>query len=152
MTNEPSNHIDPAVSWTDEATITLESASPFNAGASERSRPLCPSMNAAPILWSGANRFGRKARVGDGGALGGPGWSGAGVAAVRMSLPDTPGNERMHWLSQLKSYTTHHLSVGVGRSVALSNTHMLLNTHTHTHTRTRTHLGPVAPSNVTYYT
>ena len=45
----------------------------------------------------------------------------------------TPGNERMHRLSRLKSYTTHHLSVGVGRSVALSNTHMLLNTHTHTH-------------------
>ena len=70
------------------------------------------------------------------------------MAAVRMSLLDTPGNERMHRLSWLKSYTTHHLSVGVGRSVALSNTHMLLNTHT----RTRTHLGPVAPSNVTYYT
>ena len=50
------------------------------------------------------------------------------MAAVRMSLPDTPGNERMHRLSRLKSYTTHHLSVGVGRSVALSNTH----THTHT--------------------
>ena len=49
-----------------------------------------------------------------------------------------------------QSYTTQHLSIGVGRSVALSNTHMLLNTHTHTHTRT--HLGPVAPSNVTYYT
>ena len=92
-------------------------------------------MNAAPILWSGADRFGREARAGDGGALGGPGWSGAGVAAVRMSLPDTPGNERMHRLSRLKSYTTHHLSVGVGRSVALSNTHMLLNTHTHTHTQ-----------------
>ena len=136
MTNEPSNHIDPTVSWTDEATITLESASPFNAGAIERSRPLCPGMNAAPILWSGADRFGREARAGDGGALGGPGWSGAGVAAVRMSLPDTPGNERMHRLSRLKSYTTQHLSVGVGRSVALSNTHMLLNTHTHTHTHT----------------
>ena len=36
-------------------------------------------MNAAPILWSGADRFGREARAGDGGALGGPGWSGAGV-------------------------------------------------------------------------
>ena len=81
MTNEPSNHIDPAVSWTDEATITLESASPFNAGASERSRLLCPGMNAAPILWSGADGFGREARGGDGGALGGLGWSGAGVAA-----------------------------------------------------------------------
>ena len=92
-------------------------------------------MNAAPILWSGADRFGREARAGDGGALGGPGWSGVGVAAVRMFLPDTPGNERMHRLSRLKSYTTHHLSVGVGRSVALSNTHMLLNTHTHTHTQ-----------------
>src|SRR3954469_6611761 len=69
----------------------------------------------------------------DGGALGGPGWSGAGVAAVRMSLLDTPGNERMHRLSRLKSYTTQHLSVGVGRSVALSNTHMVLNTHTGTH-------------------
>ena len=135
MTNEPSNHIDPAVSWTDEATITLESASPFNAGASERSCPLCPGMNAAPILWSGADRFGREACAGDGGALGGPGWSGAGVAAVHMSLPNTPGNERMHRLSRLKSYTTHHLSVGVGRSVALSNTHMLLNTHMHTHTQ-----------------
>ena len=107
-------------------------------------------MNAAPILWSGADRFGREARAGDGGALGGPSWSGAGVAVVRMSLPDMPGKERMHRLSRLKSYTTQHLSVGVGRSVALSNTHMLLNTHTHT--RTRTHLGPVAPSNVTYYT
>ena len=72
MTNEPSNHIDPAISWTDEATITLESASPFNAGAGERSRPLCPGMNAASILWSGTNRFGREARAGDGGALGGP--------------------------------------------------------------------------------
>ena len=58
------------------------------------------------------------------------------MAAVRMSLPDTPENERMHRLSRLKSYTTHHISVGVGRSVALSNTHMLLNTHTHTHART----------------
>ena len=105
-------------------------------------------MNAAPILWSGANHFGREARASDGGALGGPGWSGAGVAAIRMSLPDMPGNERMHRLSRLRSYTTQHLSVGVGRSIALSNTHMLLNTHT----RTRTHLGPVAPSNVTYYT
>ena len=96
-------------------------------------------MNVTPILWSGADRFWREARTGDG----------AGVAAVHMSLPDTPGNERMHRLSVLKSYyTTQHLSVGVGRSVALSNTHMLLNTHTHT--RARTHLGPVAPSNVTY--
>ena len=93
MTNEPSNHIDPTVSWTDEATITLESASPFNAGASERSRPLCPGMNATPILWSDADRFGREARAGDGGALGGPGWSGAGVAAVRLSLPDARKRE-----------------------------------------------------------
>ena len=96
-------------------------------------------MNAAPIIWSGTDRFGREASAGDGGALGGPGWLGAGVAAVRMSLPDTPGNERMHRLSRLKSYTTHHLSVGVGRSVALSNRHMLLNTHTHTHTHTQVH-------------
>ena len=92
-------------------------------------------MNAALTLLSGGDRFGREARAGNGGALGGPGWSGAGVAAVRMSLPDTPGNERMHRLSRLKSYTTQHLFVGVGRSVALSNTHMLLNTHTHTHTQ-----------------
>ena len=92
MTNEPSNHIDPTVSWTDEAmTITLESASPFNAGASERSRPLYPSMNAAQILWSGADRFGREARAGDGGALGGPGWSGAGVAAIPIGRPETRG-------------------------------------------------------------
>ena len=93
MTNEPSNHIDPAVSWTDEATIALESASPFNAGASERSRPLCPGMNAAPIL-SSADRFRREARAGDGGALGGPGWSGAGVAAVPpvpTERPETRG-------------------------------------------------------------
>ena len=103
-------------------------------------------MNVAPILWSGADRFGRETRAGDGGALGGLGWSGAGMAAVRMSLPNTPINERMHRLSRLKAYTTQHLSVGVGRSFPLSNTHMLLNTHTHTH------LGPVAPSNVTYYT
>ena len=80
--------------------------------------------------------------------MGGPGWSRAGVAAVHMSLPDTPENERMHRLSRLKLYITHDLSVGVGRYVVLSNTHILLNTHTHT----RTHLGPVAPSNVTYYT
>ena len=63
MTNEPSNHIDPAVSWTDEATITLESASPFNAGANERLRPLCPGMNVAPILWSGTDRFVQEART-----------------------------------------------------------------------------------------
>ena len=80
-------------------------------------------MNGAPILWSGIDRFGREARAGDGGALGGPGWSGAAVVAVCMSLPDMPGNERMHRLSRLKLYTTQHLSVGVGRSVALSNTH-----------------------------
>ena len=91
MTNEPSNHIDPAVSWTDEATITLESAFPFNAGASEKSRPLCPGMNAAPILWSGADRFGREARIGDEGALGGPAWLGAGVAAVPTGCPETRG-------------------------------------------------------------
>ena len=137
MKNEPSNHIDPAVSWTDEATIPLESASPFNAGASERSHPLYPGMNATPILRSGANCFGWEARAGDGGALGGPGWSGAGVAGVRMSLPDTPGNERMHRLSRLKSYSTQHLSVGVGRSVALSNTHTCC--YTHTHARTHMH-------------
>ena len=91
MTNEPSNHKDPAVSWTDEATITLESASPFNAGASERSRPLYPGMNAAPILWSGADRFGREARAGDGGALGGLGWSGAGMTAVPNEILETRG-------------------------------------------------------------
>ena len=71
-------------------------------------------MNAAPILWSGADRFGSEVHAGDGGALGGPGWSGAGMAAVRMSLPDMPGNERMHQLLRLKSYTTQHLSIGVG--------------------------------------
>ena len=95
-------------------------------------------MNAAPVLWSGTDYFEREARAGDGGALGGPGWSGAGVATIRMSLPDTPGNERMHRLSRLKSYTTHHIFVGVGRSIAFSNTHMLLNTHTHTHMHTHT--------------
>ena len=66
----------------DEATITLESASPFNVGASERSRPLCSGMNAALILWSSADRFGGKRARAMEGALGGPGWSGAGVAAV----------------------------------------------------------------------
>ena len=129
MTNEPSNHIDPAVSWTDEATITLESASPFNAGASERSRPLFPGMNAASILWSGADYFGWEAPMGDEGSLGGLGWSRAGVVAI---LPLTTGHRKREGAPTLvaKSYTTHHLSVGVGRCVALSNTHMLLNTHT----------------------
>ena len=75
----------------EEATITLESASPFNAGASERSRPFCPGMNAALILWSGPDRFGREVRAGDGGALGWPGWSGAGVAAVPTGRPETRG-------------------------------------------------------------
>ena len=92
MTNESSNHIDPVVSWTDKATITLEFASPFNAGASERSRLLCLGMNAAPILWSGANHFGPEVRAGDGGALGGPGWSGAAVVAV---LPVPTGRPEM---------------------------------------------------------
>ena len=50
-------------------------------------------MNAAPILWSGADRFGREARAGDGGALGGLGWTGAGVAAIRLSLPDARKRE-----------------------------------------------------------
>ena len=135
MTNEPSNHIDPAVSWTDEATITLESASPFNTGASERSRPLCPGMNAAPILWSGADHFGREARAAMEGL-----WVGQAGQERAWQLSACPyrtsGNERMHRLSRLKSYTTHHLSVGVGRSVALSNTHMLLNTHIRARTRT----------------
>ena len=93
MTNEPSNHIDPAASWTDEATITLESASPFSAGASERSRLLCPGMNAAPIVWSGVDCFGGEARAGNGGALGGPDWSGVGVAVVRLSLLDARKRE-----------------------------------------------------------
>ena len=138
MTNEPSNHIDPAVNWTDKATITLESASPFNAGTSERSRPLCPGMNAAPILWSGADRFRRK-RVRAMEGL----WVGQAGQERAWQLSACPYrtlvNERMHRLLRLKSYTTHHLSVGVGRSVALSNTHMLLNTHTHTHTHTQVH-------------
>ena len=95
-------------------------------------------MNAAPILWSGADRFGREARAGDGGALGGPGWSGAGVAAVRLSRPDARKREDAPTLAA-KSYTTHHLSIGVGRCVALSNTNTLLNTHTHTHTHTQVH-------------
>ena len=59
MTNEPSNHIDPAVSWMDEATITLESAF-FNASASVRSHLLCPGMNATSILWSRATVSGGK--------------------------------------------------------------------------------------------
>ena len=67
--------------------------------------------------------------------------------AWQLSRPDIRKREDAPTLVA-KSYTTHHLSIGVGRCVALSNTHMLLNTHTHTHT----HLGPVAPSNVTYYT
>ena len=91
MTNELSNHIDPAVSSTDEVTITLESASAFNAGASERSHPFCLGMNAAPILWSGADNFGQETRAGDGGALGGPGWPGAGVAVVPPGRPETRG-------------------------------------------------------------
>ena len=93
-------------------------------------------MNAAPILWSGTDRFGWEARAGDGGALGGPGWSGAGVAAVRLSRPDAWKREDAPNLAA-KSYNTHHISIGVGRCVALSNTHMLLNTHTHTHTKVK---------------
>ena len=88
-------------------------------------------MNAAPILLSGADRFGREARAGDGGALGGLGWSGAGMEAVRLSRPDAQKREDAPTLAT-KSYTTHHVSVGVGRCVALSNTHMPLNTHKHT--------------------
>ena len=42
-------------------------------------------MNAAPILWSGADRFGRKARAGEGGVLGGPGQSDSCLAAGRSS-------------------------------------------------------------------
>ena len=74
----------------DEETITLESASPFNADARERSRSLFPGMNAAPILWTGADHFGREARTGNGGALGGPGWSGASVEAVLPVLTGRP--------------------------------------------------------------
>ena len=48
-------------------------------------------MNAAPILWSGADRFGREARAGDGGALGGLGWLGADVATVPTGRPETRG-------------------------------------------------------------
>ena len=50
----------------------------------------------------------------------------------RLSRPDAQKREDAPTLAA-KSYITHHLSVGVGRCVALSNTHMLLNTHTHTH-------------------
>ena len=127
MTNEPSNHIDLAVSWTDEATISLESASPFNAGASERSRPLCPGMNVA-LTVSG----GKRVRAMEGLWVG---HAGQERAWQLFACPyRTPGNERMHRLLRLKSYTTQHLSIEVGRYVALSNTHMLLNTHTRTHT------------------
>ena len=49
----------------------------------------------------------------------------------QLSRPDARKQEDAPTLAA-KSYTTHHLSVGVGRCVALSNTHMLLNTHTHT--------------------
>jgi hypothetical protein len=54
----------------------------FKAGASERSRPLCPGMNAALMLRSDADRFRREARAGKGGGLGGPGWSDAGVVVL----------------------------------------------------------------------
>ena len=99
-------------------------------------------MNATPILWSGADRFGREARAADGGALGGPGWSGAGAAAVRLSLPDARKREDAPTLAaKIVHYT--HLSVGVGRSVALSNTHMLLNTQTRA--RVRAHACTLVP-------
>ena len=79
----------------------------FNAGASERSRPLCLGMNEAQSLWRGADRFGREARAGDGGALGGPGGSGAGVAAVRLSLPDARKLEDAPTLAaKIVHYTT----------------------------------------------
>ena len=121
MTNEPSNHIDPIVSWTDEATITLEPASPSNAGTSERSRSLCPGMNATPILWSGANLSGGK-RLQTMEGL----WVGQASQerACQLSRPDARKQKDAPTLAA-KSYTTHHLSVGAGRCVALSNTHML---------------------------
>ena len=51
----------------------------------------------------------------------------------RLSRPDARKREDAPTLAA-KSYTTHPLFVGVGRCVALSNTHMLLNTHAHAHT------------------
>ena len=97
MTNEPSNHIDPAVSWTDEATIILESASPFNAGTSERSRPLCPGMIAAPILWSALTvSGGKRARAMEGLWVGQAGQER--VWQLSTCPYWTPGNERMHRL------------------------------------------------------
>ena len=50
-------------------------------------------MNAALVLWTGADRFGWEERMGDGGALGGLGWSGAGVAVVRLSRLDARKQE-----------------------------------------------------------
>ena len=104
MTNEPSNHIESAASWTVEATINLEPTSPLNTCASERSHPLCPGMNAASILWSGADRFGWEARAVNGGGLGGPGWLGAGVAAV-----PTRRLEMIGWTSGGHSVETKNL-------------------------------------------
>ena len=54
----------------------------FKAGASERSPPLWPGINAALTLWSDANRFTREARAGKGGGLGWPGRSDAGLVVV----------------------------------------------------------------------
>src|SRR5215216_104270 len=51
--------------------------------------------------------------------------------AWQLSRPDARKREDAPTLAA-KSYTTHHLSVGVGRCVALSSTHTLLK-HTRTH-------------------
>jgi len=57
--------------------------------------------------------------------------------ALQLSRSDARKREDAPTLAA-KSYTTHHLSVGVGRCVALSNTHTLFK-HTHIHTHTQVH-------------
>ena len=54
----------------------------FKAGASERSPPLWPGINAALTLRGDADRFTREACADKGGGLGRPGWSDAGVVVV----------------------------------------------------------------------
>ena len=75
-------------------------------------------MNVAPILWSGADRFEQEARVGDGGALRGPYWSVAAVAAVRLSLSDA--RKRMDTLTLVAKIVHYTPSLCRSRSICRS--------------------------------
>ena len=61
----------------------------FKAGASERSPPLWPGINAALTLLGAADRFTWEARADKGGGLGRPGRSDAGVSGVVLVVCKT---------------------------------------------------------------